>query len=232
MKINIQTAPDRNEYVAVMYGTAALTTVADIAMGNAFDELTDYTDYPLSRDIAHQMKLALWGMQDTHRAMKAVIACRADDVWLQDFGRTVYGLVADHVERLRYAIANSLGKCQGLQRPAAVAMLLTAQYLAHEAAAYATGRAQRFRGCKVRNWHGSMISVKNLLEKVACTQADKAMATMAALILAPVMEQGCDYLADPTVNTGCAAIVKTLVSEDTWRYALSNTDKLNGTHYA
>lgn len=218
--------PEREEYMAVMCGSTALTTVAGIVMGAAFDEL-EGTDYPRDKKIWHEMKVAEWDMDDVRKAMTAVVATQGDYAWTQDFGMAVYGRVGDHVERLRYAIANALGRCKGVERPSAVALLVVAQHLAHEAAEYTGGKAGLFVGCKVRNRKGTMISVKNLLRSMTCVKAERAMAEMARLILEPVMPEGADYLGDTSIGTGIEAIERTLLDQRTWEYAMERANELN-----
>lgn len=213
--------------MAAMYGAAALNTVAAIAMAAAIDELEEYTDYLSDKRVWHEAKVAQWDMDDVYSAMATVIATKADGSWVQDYGMSVWNSVAGHVERLRYAIANNLGRCKGLERPSTVGLLVAAQFLAHEAASYTGRSAELFRHCKVRNRKGTMVSVANLLRSMTCRKADKALDKMALLILNPLMPQGADYLSDKSISDGCDVIVKTLLDKNVQENAIARADLIN-----
>lgn len=223
----VHATPTKDEYIGTVYGTAALATVTETVMLDAFDSLEDNTSYPRRRDIRLSMNMARFGMEDVRNAVNKVFIDKSGVMWVADFGNAAYEAVSEQCTRLTYAIANQLGRCREVEDTRAVAMTIVAQCLAHESADYTDRRAAMFRGCTIENRHGSTVSVPNLLRGMSCRRVDMALKRISMGILQPILPDGFDLLSDMAVSSGCKAIMETLGSVDTWAKARDKADRLN-----
>lgn len=220
--------PTKDEYVGAVYGSAALVAVAEAVMLDAFDEMEERTDYPTRRAVHDHMKAAEILMHDTLLTIYRELKRKEDEAWMADFGNAVRETVAVGIERMRYAIANVLGRCKGLQSPSSVALMLVAQSIAAEAAGFAERRAELFRSYYTQNRHGSMVSASNVIRGFSCRMAEQRLRRLARTLIEPVATDGLDLLADRDVRNGVKILIGKLGNVETWKFARDKANKLNG----
>lgn len=224
----------RDEYIASVFGSAALGLVATMAALDAIDILNErlpklirgrlrrYVNDIAGRngDIGHAERVT--------RAANAMLRHRQDTAWMADFGLSVGQQAQPHLMRCRNAIANALGRHPRVPDPNACAAVVLAQSLAHEQAAYVSRRAARFTAYTVETPDGQR-NVAWLLRTMSCQPLDHALKQIADELLRPNLPPGFDLLADPSVATGCKAVLNTLACTDTWATARDKADQLNPT---
>lgn len=220
--------PTRDNYVGAVYGSAALASVAEAVMLDSFDELEEKTDYPQRRAVHDRMKAAEILMHDTLRTICEQLKHKEDSAWMADYSNAVRETIAADVQKLRFAIANRLGRLRGLQSPSSVALLLVAQSLAAEAADFAERRAEMFRGYQTANRHGSMVSASNMIRAFSCRMTEQQLRWLARMIVEPVANDDLDLPADTQVSNGVKIILERLADIDTWKYAVEKANSLNG----
>lgn len=222
----------RDEYIASVYGSAALGLVATMAALDATDMLEERLPHLLRRRLRHLAR-NITGRpgfpghaEQVTRAVNAMLTHKQDTAWMADFGLAVSERVESHLLRFRNAIANAFGRHQRVPDPNACAAVVLAQALAHEQAAYVSRRANLFTAYTVEAPSGRR-NVASLLRTMSCQPLDHDLREMADILLRHALPNGFDLLADPSVKTGCKAVLNTLASVDTWLYAREKADKLN-----
>lgn len=218
----------KDEYIGTIYGTAALCAIVSITMANARDELEERTDLLEDKKLYMALRSAEIHMEDVRRNIMDTLADNAGKRWMDDFSMAAYQCVETHIEKLRYAVANVIGRSGArLQSPSSVALLMVAQSLCAETAAYTKRRVALFRGCTMENRHGSKVSVSGQLSGMSCEWVDRYLKEAVTRILDPVLPDGLNVGGDAGVRLGCKIIMETLGKEETWVYAREKADELN-----
>ena len=138
----------RSEYAATVYGAAALGSVASIKAADAIDALRERCPELVTGRARHACGVITGTKEHTgmlallRLAINDQLADKAGRAWVADFGNAVYALVEDSLDALQTAIANALGRYQGVQERNVCAGIIVAQSLASEATAYVERRAR------------------------------------------------------------------------------------------
>ena len=155
------------------------------------------------------------------------LADKAGRAWVADFGNAVYALVEDSLDALQTAIANALGRYQGVQERNVCAGIIVAQSLASEATAYVERRARMFTRFTLVAHDGVRRSVSSVLRTMSCKGISHNLEVVARALLERRLPDGTDLLADPSVATGVKAVMNRLCEVDTWTAARDKADELN-----
>lgn len=223
----------RDEYIGSVYGAAALGLITTMATLDALDMMEERTPQLIKGRLKHYVaditgRTGSPGHAErVTRAINAMLRHRQDTAWMADFGNAANEAVAPQLMRFRNAMANCFGRHKAVPDPNVCAAVVLAQSLAHEAAAYVERRAQKLTGATVEMPDGCRRNVAWVLRTMSCRPIDHALKEIAGMLLRPNLPPGFDLLADPSVKTGCRAVLNTLASVDTWLYAREKADRLN-----
>lgn len=223
----------RDEYVGSVYGGVALGCITSIAALDAIDTLRErcpqlegglvrkgIRNIEGTRERMGQLRILQLATRDLLVDIKGL-------AWLDDFGNAANERVEPQLLRFRTAIANCLGRHRSVTDPNVCAMVIVAQSLAHEQAAYIERRAQMFTRYTMETKDGCRRNVSWVLGTLSCKGIDHSLKLMAQGLLEHCLPSGFDLLADPSVATGCKAVLNTMASVDTWAFAREKAERLN-----
>lgn len=224
----------RSEYAATVYGAAALGYVASIKAADAIDALRERCPELVTGRARHACGVITGTKEHTgmlallRLAINDQLADKAGRAWVADFGNAVYALVEDSLDALQTAIANALGRYQGVQERNVCAGIIVAQSLASEATAYVERRARMFTRFTLVAHDGVRRSVSSVLRTMSCKGISHNLEVVTRALLERRLPDGTDLLADPSVATGVKAVMNRLCDVDTWTAARDKADELNG----
>lgn len=222
----------KDEYVASVYGAAALAYITIIHATAALDLLEErlpglYADVRKYTVHITGTKAHMGEARRLELAIGGLLAHSADRAWMADFGNAAYEKVQPHITALQAAVANALGRYAGVPDINACAAVVVAQSLAAEAAEYVRRRAARLRGFTMSTHGGSRVSVPSALASVSCAMVDRCLRGMARQLLEKRLPPDADLAADPSVQTGLKAVLNVMADPGTWAYARDKADMLN-----
>lgn len=225
----------RDEYIASVFGSAALGLVATMAALDAIDTLRERCPQ-LERGLVRKGIRNIEGSRERmgqlrklQLATRDLLGHKEDMAWLDDFGNAVNERVEPQLLRFRTAIANCLGRHRSVTDPNVCAMVIVAQSLAHEQTAYIERRAQMFTRYTMETTDGCRRNVSWVLGTLSCKGIDHSLKLMAQGLLEHSLPPGFDLLADQSVATGCKAVLNTMASVDTWVFAREKAERFNKT---
>lgn len=219
----------KDEYIGSVYGTAALGYITMIRTLDAIDALEErHADILRVRKVKGLMNDVCHSLDMMRVNINLSLARKGDAAWMFDFGNAAYERVQTHIDRLRTAVANALGKHPKVDDPNCYADLIVAQSLASEATSYTRRRTELFRGCTVCDHENRRWSVAQILGSMSCATVDFKLRKICDRLIAPLIEDDTDLLADPSVRIGCKAVVNAMGNVSTWAYARDKADRLNG----
>ena len=216
----------RNEYIASIYGTATLGYITYLYTTETEDMIRERCPQVVKGKV-------LGAFNATHRLfriMRQEINQNFRNLdgayWTADFSNAVYEIVRPTVERLQMAVANRLGCYPGIPSINACAMLIVAQAIASEAALYVKRRQQLLRNYTVTTSCGRQ-SVSFILGCMSVEGVKNNLNHIVDEVISKAVPDNTDLLADPSVETGCKAVLNVLADPDTWCNARDKADRLN-----
>lgn len=221
------------EYVGSVYGAAALGFITSICAADALDALMERCK-PLVRGRVAASVRAIMGGGGSSGLLALlrvnINGCMADSessAWAADFGNAAYGKTEPSLRRLQTAVANTLGRYGAIPDINAFAGLVVAQSVAQEAARYVSRRARQLSGYTVTTRGRQKYSAAFLLRQMSCEGICHHLTIITQELVESRVPNGADLLSDPSVKTGCRAVLNVLGSVDTWVYARDKADELN-----
>lgn len=223
----------RDEYIGSVYGAATLATVASIATFDAIDMIREQCPQ-LEAGLVKKGIRAIEGTPNKigqarmlTLSIKEIVKDNSGMQWMNDFGNSVNEYVSPQLLKFRNAIANCLGRYKGVECPNAAAMVIVAQSIAHEQAAYVERRAEKFTLFTVEMRDRCKRSVSWVLRTMSCRGIDHSLRLMAEGLLERHLPDGFDLLADQSVRIGCQAVLNIMANVDTWVFAREKAERLN-----
>lgn len=224
----------RDEYVASVFGSAALAYISIIHANEALDLLQARCprEFAGARRYVNRLagtKAATGEMRKVELAIGDQLAHSSDKAWMADFGNAAYERVLPQVTALQTAIANALGRYPSLPDRNTCAAMVVAQSLAHEAVEYAKRRAVKFTNFTITTHDGRRMSVSSSLASMSCAGIDFCLKNIALMLIDKHLPQDVDLAQDQSVMVGLKAVLNTMADPAMWAYARDKADRLNKT---
>lgn len=224
----------RDEYVASVFGSAALAYITIIHANEALDLLQARCprEFAGARRYVNRLtgtKAATGEMRKVELAIGDQLAHGSDKAWMADFGNAAYGRVLPQLTALQTAVANALGRYPGIADINAAAAVVVAQSLAKEAVEYVRRRAAEFTAFTLTTHDGRRMSVSSALASMSCAGVEFCLRNIALMLIDKRLPYDVDWTKDQSVMTGLKAVLNTMADPAMWAYARDKADELNKT---
>lgn len=223
----------RDEYTGSVFGSAALAYITIIHATDALDMMQErlpdlYKDRTIKKYVNRMVgtKASMGEIRKLDRSIGELLAHDCDKAWMADFGNAAYEKVLPYTEKLRYAIANALGR-YNLPDINVCAAILVAQSLASEAVEYIRRRARKFTGYSIVMQNGYRQSVSSCLSSMSCETIEYCLRNIAHQLIDKWLPEDVDLVKVPDVEAGLKAVLNVMADVNTWIYAREKAEMLN-----
>ena len=223
----------RDEYTGSVFGSAALAYITIIHTTDALDMMQErlpelYEERQIRKYVNRMVgtKASMGEIRKLDRSIGELLAHDCDKAWMADFGNAVYEKVQPYTEKLRYAIANALGR-YNLPDINVCATILVAQSLASEAVEYIRRRARKFTGYSIVMQNGYRQSVSSCLSSMSCEAIEYCLRNIAHQLIDKWLPEDVDLVKVPDVEAGLKAVINVMADVNTWIYAREKAEMLN-----
>lgn len=223
----------RDEYTGSVFGSAALAYITIIHATDALDMMQErlpelYEERQIRKYINRMVgtKASMGEIRKLDRSIGELLAHDCDKAWMADFGNAAYEKVQPYTEKLRYAIANALGR-YNLPDINVCAAILVAQSLASEAAEYVKRRTRKFTGYSIVMQNGYRQSVSSCISSMSCEAIEYCLRNIAHQLIDKWLPEDVDLVKVPDVEAGLKAVLNVMADVNTWIYAREKAEILN-----
>lgn len=223
----------RDEYTGSVFGSAALAYITIIHATDAMDMMQErlpelYDDRQIRKYINRMTgtKASMGEIRKLTLAIGELLAHDCDKAWMADFGNAAYEKVQPYTEKLRYAIANALGR-YNLPDINVCAAILVAQSLASEAVEYVKRRSSKFTNFTILMKGKGRQTVSSCLSSMSCATIEYCLRNIARILVEDKLTDDVNLAEDKSVETGLKAVLNVMADTDTWIYAREKANNLN-----
>lgn len=223
----------RDEYTGSVFGSAALAYITIIHATDALDMMQErlpdlYKDRTIKKYVNRMVctKASMGEIRKLDRSIGELLAHDCDKAWMADFGNAAYEKVQPYTEKLRYAIANALGR-YNLPDINVCAAILVAQSLASEAVEYVKRRSAKFTNFTITMKGKGRQTVSSCLSSMSCSALEYCLRNIARILVEDKLTDDVNIAEDKSVETGLKAVLNVMSDTKTWIYARDKADELN-----
>ena len=224
---NILVEQSRKEYMAAIYGAAAMAHMTMIIATDAIDRLEEECPHLIKYKVLGSISAIKKENTRLTKAISQQLREQDDAAWMADFGNSMYGVIEPDINKLHVAISNYLGRYPGIKYRHVFALILIAQAIASDAKSYVDKVSRKFIRYNVYNKAGEKCSAQANIQSLSCAAINHRLSVMADALLKPCVSGDIDLLTDNSIRNGCEIIINKLADPKAWGYAMQQAKDLN-----
>lgn len=217
----------RKEYMAAIYGAAAMAHMTMIITTDAIDKLQEDCPHLIRHKVSGSISSIKKESTRLTRAIKEQLREQDDAAWMADFGNSMYGIIEPDINKLHVAISNYLGRYPRIEYRHAFALILIAQAIASNAKSYVDKVSRKFIRYNVFSKSGEKCSAQANIQSLSCAAINHRLSVMADALMKPCISGDIDLLTDTNIRNGCEVIINKLADPKVWGFAMQQAKELN-----